>query len=250
MSAPILKLNEVECALGGRLILSNINLSLGHQGITALVGANGAGKSTLLRLMHGLITPNHGEVLFEDRRNVAGDLAFAGQAMVFQRTPLIRASVLENLLMGIEAASAQKGQTKAERFEFAHVCLNKFGLRDHISQPAFKLSGGEQQRLALARAWALQPRLLLLDEPTAALDPSATEQVEQIIREFAEGGCKVVLSSHQLGQVQRLADDVLFLSEGQLAEHSAATNFLSGPTSDAGMRFLSGQMPWTTILTR
>src|SRR5690606_13659614 len=190
--------------------------------------------------IHGLLEPDSGEVRFEGRTHAGGDLAFDGQALVFQHPSLFRGSALDNLLVVADAA----GRGRRERRERALEMLRRVGLLALADAPALKLSGGERQRLALARAWLTAPRLLLLDEPTASLDPSATEQVEQLVRDIRDGGCRVLLTSHNLGQVARLADDVVFIHRGRLLERQAAAAFFAAPRTAEARQFLQGALPW------
>ncbi|RIK97199.1 MAG: ABC transporter ATP-binding protein [Burkholderiales bacterium] len=236
---PLLSLRGIVFRPAERKILDHVDLDWNGAGVCALIGPNGAGKTVLLRTIHGLIAPHEGEVRFEGRSRPDGDLAFAGQALVFQHSSMFRGSALDNLLVvpGI-AASAR------ERRERALAMLERVGLRELAQAPALKLSGGERQRLAIARAWLMRPRLLLLDEPTASLDPSATEHVEQLIREIHADGCQVLLTSHNLGQVSRLADEVVFLHRGRVLERTPVSEFFANPRTREARQFLQGALPW------
>jgi tungstate transport system ATP-binding protein len=236
---PLLSLRAVTFRPGGRTILDAIDFDWGTAGICALIGPNGAGKSVLLRTIHGLLAPDAGEVCFEGRSRPDGDSAFAGQALVFQHPSMFRGSALDNLLL-VPAAGVARDTRRAR----AMAMLARVGLRALANAPALKLSGGERQRLALARAWLTEPRLLLLDEPTASLDPSATEQVEELIRDIRASGCRVLMTSHNLGQVARLADEVVFIHCGRLLERQPAASFFTKPRTDEARRFLQGALPW------
>lgn len=236
---PLLSLRGITFRPAERAILDAIDFDWNATGLCALIGPNGSGKSVLLRTIHGLLVPQAGEVRFEGRLRPGGDLAFEGQALVFQHASMFRGSTLDNLLVvpapGLDARS---------RREQAMQMLERVGLLELARAPAMKLSGGERQRLALARAWSMRPRLLLLDEPTASLDPSATEQVEALIRGMRASGCRVLLTSHNLGQVSRLADEVVFMHRGRLLERQPTADFFSTPRTDEAHQFLQGELPW------
>ncbi len=235
----LLSLRGIVFRPADRTILDRIDFDWNDAGICALIGPNGAGKTVLLRTIHGLIAPHAGELRFEGRSRPDGDLAFAGQALVFQHSSMFRGSALDNLLVVPRIAASARA-----RRERALEMLERVGLRELARAPALKLSGGERQRLAIARAWLMRPRLLLLDEPTASLDPSATEQVESLIRDIHADGCRVLLTSHSLGQVSRLADEVVFLHRGRLLERTPVADFFSGPRTSEARQFLQGALPW------
>jgi len=236
---PLLSLRGVTFRADERTILDAVDFDWNGAGICALIGANGAGKTVLMRTIHGLLVPDEGEVRFEDRTRPEGDLAFEGQALVFQHATMFRGSAIDNLLV-----VPMPGTTSGTRRAKAREMLERVGLLELALAPAVKLSGGERQRLALARAWITQPRLLLLDEPTASLDPSATEQVEQLIRDIRDSGCRVLLTSHNLGQVSRLADDVVFIHRGRLLERQPSAAFFAKPQTLEARQFLQGALPW------
>jgi len=237
---PLLSLRAVTFRPSGRTILDAVDFDWEGAGICALIGPNGAGKSVLLRTIHGLLAPDAGEVRFEGRTHAGGDLAFEGQALVFQHPSLFRGSALDNLLVVPDVAVRER----RERRERALQMLERVGLLALADAPALKLSGGERQRLALARAWLTAPRLLLLDEPTASLDPSATEQVEQLVRDIRADGCHVLITSHNLGQVARLADEVVFIHLGKLLERQPSAAFFDHPRTREARQFLQGALPW------
>ena len=163
-----------------------------------------------------------------------------GQAMVFQRPVMLRRSALANVLYALDLA----GIPAAERESQAMDALREVGLATVAQRPARVLSGGEQQRLALARAWALHPEVLFLDEPTANLDPGATREIESVIRAFDAAGTKIIMSTHNLGQARRLGDEVLYLHEGRLAERAPVEQFFSQPVSPEAAAFIKGEVPW------
>lgn len=201
---------------------------------TVIIGPNGAGKSLLLRLCHGLLKPSEGRVQWS-----APDAA-RRQAMVFQRPVMLRRSVAAN----IDYALALHKIPKSRRPAIIADVLERTGLTRHTATPARVLSGGEQQRLAIARAWALNPEVLFLDEPTASLDPSATHQVEELVDAINAQGTKIVMTTHDLGQARRLGDEVLFMHRGRLLERAPAETFFSAPQNDLAQAFVGGELLW------
>lgn len=234
-----LALEDVSFVVGGRPIVDAISCEIGARARTVIMGPNGAGKSVLMRLCHGLLTPTAGRVIW--RGAVVGSAAHRRQAMVFQRPVLLRRSALAN----IEYALALQGMPRGERARQAHDALARVGLVHLASRPARVLSGGEQQRLALARAWALRPEVLFLDEPTASLDPSAAREVENAVAAVHASGTKIVMTTHNLGQARRLGDDILFLHQGRLAERAPAERFFTAPATAEAAAFIKGELPWT-----
>ncbi|WP_368417434.1 ATP-binding cassette domain-containing protein [Falsiroseomonas sp.] len=228
-----LRAEGVGFSAGAIAILSDVSLTLEAGLPSIIVGPNGAGKSVLLRLLHGLLTPSTGRVLW------AGDPA-RRQAMVFQRPVLLRRGVLANAIYPLKLA----GITAAEREPRARAALEMVGLAALADRPARRLSGGEQQRLALARAAALSPEVLFLDEPCASLDPTATRAVEEIVRTLAARGTKIVMTTHDLGQARRLAGEVLFLNRGRLREQTPAAAFFNQPATPEATAFLRGELVW------
>lgn len=227
-----LRLEQVSFAAGGRTIVAPLSLEIEAGPSTILLGANGAGKSVLMRLMHGLLSPSSGGVLW------SGPDARRKQAMVFQRPVMLRRSALANVAYALEAAGA------SDAGRAAMEALKEVGLAHLAHRPARVLSGGEQQRLALARAWALHPEVLFLDEPTASLDPSATREIEAVIRAFDASGTKVVMATHNLGQARRLGDEVLYIHQGRLVERAGVERFFRQPATAEAAAFLKGELPW------
>ncbi|KRE14548.1 ABC transporter ATP-binding protein [Bosea sp. Root483D1] len=220
----------------GKLLVEPNSFTIPAGGLTVLLGPNGAGKSLTLRLCHGLLTPSRGAV-----RWAAGAEGRAKRhAMVFQKPIMLRRSVEANITHALAAAGANSAERKAR----AAQALQRFGLAERASQPARLLSGGEQQRLAIARAWALRPELLFLDEPTSQLDPAATRQIEELLSGLVAEGITVMMSTHDLGQARRLADRVLFLHRGRLVEDAPAKDFFAGPHSAEARAFLAGELLW------
>ncbi len=235
-----LVLENVGFAANGQTLIGGIDLTIEAGRPTVILGPNGAGKSLLLRLMHGLLQPTSGRVLWQGAaaRNPTS-LRF-GQAMVFQKPVLLRRSVLANVIFPLKL----RGLDGAVRRERAMLALERAGLAALADRPARVLSGGEQERLALARAWVLNPQLLFLDEPTASLDPGATRQVETVVQQIAAEGTKLVMTTHDLGQARRLADDIVFLHRGSISERTAAETFFSAPRSATARAFLAGDLAW------
>ena len=229
-----LRLVDLEFAASGRAIIERVSLDIEAGPSTIILGANGAGKSVLMRLMHGLLRPSSGRVEW------SGADARRHQAMVFQRPVMLRRSALANILYALELARVPAAEREAQALE----ALREVGLADIAHRPARVLSGGEQQRLALARAWALHPEVLFLDEPTANLDPGATREIENVIKAFDASGTKIVMSTHSLGQARRLGDEVIFLHQGRVAERSPIERFFPQPASPEAAAFVKGELPW------
>lgn len=230
-----LSIRQLRFAPEGRAVLDELDLNLSGEGISVILGPNGTGKTLLLRLLAGLL-PAHGGTIRWGEATQPGERL----AMVFQQPMLLRMSVFTN----VEFALRPQAMSANERRARANAVLERVGLAHRTRDCARLLSGGERQRLALARAWAMRPRLLMLDEPTASLDPSATEAVERIIREIRTEGAKVLMTTHNLGQATRLADDIIFLADGRVQEHDTAQRFFARPQSAAARAFLQGELPW------
>jgi tungstate transport system ATP-binding protein len=232
-----LVLEQVSFVAGGRTILDGIDAVLDRGPRTVVLGPNGAGKSVLLRIAHGLLAPTSGAVRWS-ASEVPGTPR--RQAMVFQRPVLLRRSVLGNLVFALKVA----GIRRVERASRARDALQRVGLAALAQHPARVLSGGEQQRLALARAWMLGPEVLFLDEPTANLDPGATREIEAIVQSIHASGTKVVLVTHNLGQARRLGDEVIFLDRGRLVERADVDRFFRQPATAEAAAYLQGELPW------
>lgn len=230
-----IRLEQVRFLPGGRAVLKGVDLTLDGEGITLVLGPNGAGKTVLLRLLAGLERPQAGRIAWG-----GSDAPGARVAMVFQHPLLLRTSVAHNAALGLRPLGLSRFEAQRRTTEV----LARVGLEHRARDSARHLSGGERQRLALARAWAVRPRLLLLDEPTAALDPSATETVERIVREIRTDGARVVMTTHNLGQAMRLADDIVFIEGGLVREHSPTARFFSRPQSLEARLFIRGELPW------
>lgn len=225
----IFNLDSVSVNFGRVQALSACTLRVAAGERLALVGSNGSGKSTLLRMLHGLISPAAGSFQHD---------AQARQAMLFQRPYMLRTSVLHNVALGLWLKAMPWKSAKAQALQ----ALERVGLADLAGRNAKALSGGQQQRLALARAWALKPQVLLLDEPTSSLDPAAKREVEHLMAEFAGAGMTLVFSSHNLGQVKRLASRVIYLEQGRLIADLPTDAFFEGPLPAAAENFLKGEL--------
>jgi tungstate transport system ATP-binding protein len=215
-------------------ILDRVTLRLEAGPPTVLIGPNGSGKTTLLRAAMGLIPASSGLITWGGREHSLP----MRRAIVFQRPTMLRRSAAGNVRYALAAA----GVPRAKREQRAADLLAEVGLQGLERRPARRLSGGEQQRLALARALACDPALLFLDEPSASLDPAATKAVEDIVRAIGARGVKVVMSTHDLGQAKRLAGDVVLLHRGRLIESGPATEFFAKPRTQEARTFITGEL--------
>ena len=226
------QLKGVDLRFGRVEALRGVDLRIAPGERVALIGANGSGKSTLLRVLHGLIAPSAGSVLRDGAMR---------QAMVFQRPFALRMSAQANVALGLWLRGTRWSQAREEALR----ALDRVGLGSRALRNARTLSGGELQRLALARAWALKPNVLLLDEPTSALDPHAKREVERLMEDFAADGTTLVFASHNLGQVKRLATRVVYLQEGRVLADLPERAFFEGPlgqTSREAELFVKGEL--------
>ena len=235
-----LRADALGYAATGVPILRDVSFTLEAGPPALIIGPNGAGKSVLLRLLHGLLPPGTGAVRWAGDGRVGGRRRLPRDALVFQRPVMLRRSVLANAAYPLKLA----GLPRAERRARALAALGRVGLDGMADRPARRLSGGEQQRLALARASVLNPEVLFLDEPCASLDPAATLAVERIVGDIAASGTKVVMTTQDLGQARRLAGEILFLHRGRLLEHAPAAPFFAGPKAPEAAAFLRGELVW------
>ena len=234
--APLAEACGLSLRIGGQPLLNGIDCEIGAGRRTMIMGANGSGKSLLLRVLHGRVRPSAGQVLWNgaplDRA------ARVQQALVFQSPVMLRRSVLANLRFAL----AVQGAPRRERRARAEEALEQARLSKLAHRPARVLSGGEQQRLAIARALACRPRLLMLDEPTASLDPASTALIEEAVNAAHASGVTVVMVTHDAGQARRLADDIVFLHAGRVAESGPAALVLNHPRSEAATDWLEGRL--------
>ena len=235
-TVPLLQVRDLCFSAGGTRLLNKVNVEIWRGSRTLIMGPNGAGKSLLLRLMHGLLQPEGGDVLWRGGRLDAA--ARHAQAMVFQRPVLLRRSVFGNLKFAL-AVRGLRGRDQAEKIRCA---LADAGLEQLAKRPARVLSGGEQQRLSLVRALALEPELLFLDEPTANLDPASTAAIEQLILDANRRGVTIVLVTHDAGQARRLGQDLVFLQDGSVAETGPVDTVLTSPRSEPARAWRDGRL--------
>ena len=229
----LIRLQHASVRFGAVRALTDVSLALQRGERLALVGANGSGKTTLLRALHGLVA-------VEGQRQQATAAQPLVLAMLFQRPFMMDLSVRRNMLLSLWLRKVPRD----ERAERCARALARVGLSPLAGRAARTLSGGEQQRLALARAWALQPDVLLLDEPTASLDPSAKREVESLIEDLARDGMTLVFATHNLGQAKRLATRVAYLEAGRLVADLPVGPFFNGPLPAEAALFLKGELPW------
>jgi tungstate transport system ATP-binding protein len=231
-----LRLEAVAFTASGRDLVADLDLVVERGETTVLLGPNGAGKSVLLRLAHGLMTPSRGRVIWANGEGTT--IGRRRHAMVFQKPVMLRRSARANLTHALAAA----GVGWRKRHAAATETLEHFRLAHLAHRPARLMSGGEQQRLAIARAWALDPELLFLDEPTSQLDPAATRVIEEMLAQLAAEGRTLVMASHDLGQARRLASRIVFMNGGRIVESGPADTFFSDPRTEDARKFLAGEL--------
>ncbi|NNE78816.1 MAG: ATP-binding cassette domain-containing protein [Silicimonas sp.] len=229
---PALRVASLTYDAGDARLIDIPALELAEQGITVVMGPNGAGKSLLLRLLHGLIVPSGGRVSVG--LEPLSPRICKRQALVFQKPVLLRRSVAANVDFVLKA----RGKDRAARERL----LDLVGLGPLSDRPARRLSGGEQQRLAIAKALATEPVTLFMDEPTASLDPASVQAIEAIVTRVAGDGVRVIFVSHDVAQARRLARDVVFMNKGRVAEHAMADQFFEQPETEAARAYLAGRL--------
>ena len=225
---------EAGILAGEVTILDRVSLILDRGAPTILIGPNGSGKTTLLRAAMGLIPVSRGRITWGGQETAPP----TRRAILFQRPVMLRRSAAGN----IRYALATAGVPHAERAERTAELIAMVGLKGLERRPARRLSGGEQQRLALARALARDPAVLFLDEPSASLDPAATKAIEDIVRDIAARGVKVVMATHDLGQARRLAGEIALLHRGRLIERGPAAEFFAAPRTQEARKFIAGEL--------
>ncbi len=230
-----LTVDSLRYEAGGKRLLDDVGFTLPGGGLTCLIGPNGAGKSLLLRLCHGLLMPSAGEIRWQAGGEAGGPKR---HAMVFQRPVMLRRSARDNILHALRSTGAADAAARTGE------ALQRFGLESLAGEPARLLSGGEQQRLAIARAWALRPEVLFLDEPTSQLDPGATRQIEDMVSALVAEGMTILMTTHDLSQGRRLAGRILFMHRGRILEDSPADRFFAAPASLEASAFLAGALLW------
>lgn len=229
-----IELNGVSFRAGNVPIVEELTLRFSAGAPTVMIGPNGAGKTTVLRLAMGLLAPTSGRISWGGRETVPP----ARRALVFQRPVMLRRSTADNIRYALAAAGVGRNEREARLGEL----LKLVGLPSLGGRPARRLSGGEQQRIALARALAKDPEVLFLDEPTASLDPAATKAIEDILRAVIARGIKVVMTTHDLGEARRLAGEIVLLHRGRAVEVSPAEDFFARPKTEAARRFIAGEL--------
>ena len=225
---------EAGILTGEVTILDNISLTLDGGPPTVLIGPNGSGKTTLLRAAMGLIPVSRGRITWGGQETAST----ARRAILFQRPVMLRRNTGDNVGYALAAAGVPRGQHASRIAEL----LMLVGLTGLERRPARRLSGGEQQRLALARALARDPEVLFLDEPTASLDPAATKAIEDIVRAVSARGVKVVMATHDLGEAKRLAGGIALLHRGRLIESGLASEFFENPRTQEARKFIAGEL--------
>jgi tungstate transport system ATP-binding protein len=229
-----IEFSKVNIDVGAVGILRQVSLVIEAGAPTVLIGPNGSGKTTFLRAAMGLIAPSSGQVTW-------GGFVQSPplrRAIVFQRPVMLRRSAVGNLRFALESAEVPRSERQRRANELL-LLVDLDGLGD---RPARRLSGGEQHRLAIARALARKPRVLFLDEPTASLDPAATKAIEELVRSVSASGVKVVMATHDLGEARRVAGDVVLLHRGTVVEASAADQFFKSPATTEARAFLAGEL--------
>jgi tungstate transport system ATP-binding protein len=229
-----IEFSQVDVDAGEHKILRQISLVIEPGAPTVFIGPNGSGKTTFLRVAMGLIAPSKGRVMWGGHPQSPP----LRRAIVFQRPVMLRRSAFGNL----HFALASTGVPRSARRRRANELLSLVDLEGLGDRPARRLSGGEQQRLAIARALAREPRVLFLDEPTASLDPAATKAIEELVRSVSASGVKVVMATHDLGEARRLAGDVVLLHRGTIIERAAADQFFKSPATKEAQAFLAGEL--------
>ena len=228
-----IKIKDLSILLNGSFVLKNINCQINDKSITAILGPNGAGKSLLLQTINGLVTVVNGEITYNLKQldnNIRKQ-----QAMVFQNPTLLRRTVLGNM----EFVNSINKNTNMLGVK---SILKKVGLEDFNNKPARLLSGGEKQRLSLARALLIQPKLLLLDEPTANLDPYSLKLIEDIILEENNNGTTIILTTHDMSQAKRLASNIIFINKGRVIEQNSSKDFFIKPKSIEAKKYINGEI--------
>ncbi|MGD9880160.1 MAG: ATP-binding cassette domain-containing protein [Reyranella sp.] len=229
-----IRFDNVTIATGNATMLDRVTFTISAGAPTVLIGPNGAGKTTLLRAAMGLVAPVRGTITWQGRDHVPP----VRRAIVFQRPTMLRRSTAANIRYALRAARIARDRHD----EVIDKLLALVGLEHAAERPARRLSAGEQQRLALARALARAPDVLFLDEPTASLDPASTKAIEDVIRTVSQRGIKVLLSTHDLGEARRLGGEVVLLHRGRVVEAAAAADFFESPLTDEARRFIAGEL--------
>jgi len=235
MNAMPLQIKNLQITKKGTTLINNFTLTINSNEVTVILGPNGAGKSLLLRSAHGLETPTKGNLQWNSYSPQPQD---SWRAYIFQKPVLLRRSVRANLDYVLSLHNIKKDKHNS----LINSALEDTGLSQLADRQARVLSGGEQQRLNIARAWVLKPKVILLDEPTAELDPSGTAAIEHLIETIADQGTKIIMSTHDLGQAHRLANDIVFLHQGKLVEYTPSNEFFEKPQTQIAQDFMAGKL--------
>ena len=217
--------------------LNSVSLEMQGDKIVVLLGVNGAGKTTLMRIMAGLENPDNGKILFNDQ-NIDAKALRQVSTLVFQKTAMFSMNVYDNLAFGLKIREVPKEEIPKKVAEALHaVRLSGFEKRR-----AKKLSGGEQQRIALARAFLLDSKVLLLDEPTANLDPNSATIIEKAIISKKSSQRIIVMATHNLSQARRMADEIVHIYNGEVVEVAKPQDFFENPASEITRKFINGEL--------
>ena len=224
---------DLSVSLGKDLILDKVSCSIKNNSITAVIGPNGAGKSIFLQTINGLTNIDNGKITFNKIYNY--DEIRNKQAMVFQTPTLLRRNVKSNMDF-VSNVKNKNGKLIIKNI------LKRVGLEGYDNKPARLLSGGEKQRLSLARALLIEPLVLLLDEPTANLDPFSLKLIEEIILEESKKGTTIILTTHDMAQAKRLASDIIFFNKGKILEQTDANVFFRNPLTKEAKKYINGEI--------
>lgn len=230
-----LTLAGVRLRANGRDLVAGVDARLGEAPVTVLLGPNGAGKTLLLRMCRGLLAPTAGRIRWGGTPPAATGRRIG---YVPQHPAMLRRSVHANVAWALALA----GVSRAERPARVTAALEAVGMESRAGHSARLVSGGERQRLAIARAWAQRPAVLMLDEPSTHLDPAAAAAVERTIRDVRDAGTRVILCTHDLHQARRLADEVVFMHAGRVVEQAPAARFFDAPGTEDARHFLAGDL--------
>ena len=230
-----LTVNNLSYSKDKTVLLNDVNLAINGSNSTIILGHNGAGKSLLLKLLHGVIEPDRGSIDWNSEKPNSRQY---WRSFLLQKPTFFKRTVRYNIEFVLEIAATPKAERRSRCNEALKIC----GLENLSERNANSLSGGEQQKLSLARAWVLEPDVLLLDEPTVALDPPFTLSFEEIIQQFKKTHTKVIMTTHDLAQAKRLADEIVFIYNGTVMEQSPAEQFFQLPSSEEAKKFISGKL--------
>ena len=237
----MIKINDLHKSFGSNEVLKGISKEIKKGEVVAIIGPSGSGKSTFLRCINLLETPNKGDIYIEGQNltdkktNIDGIRQKVG--MVFQHFNLFpHKTVLENLTL---APMRLRGKSPSEAKEKAMELLGKVGLANKANEYPNRLSGGQKQRIAIARALAMEPHVMLFDEPTSALDPEMVREVLDVMLELARDGMTMVIVTHEMQFARAVADRVIFMDNGNIAEQGEAEEFFSNPKTERAQKFLN-----------